>query len=487
MSTLIQDLRHAARNLLRAPGFTAITILTVALGIGANTAIFSVVNGVILRPLPYPEPDRLMFITSRFPALGFDEFWVSPPEYMEYQEWTKAFSSIGAYGTSEANLAARDRPRRVRTATVDASLLETLAVPPARGRYFTAAETRANGPDVAMLSHEIWQSAFGGREMVGQTVSLDARSWQVVGIMPPGFDVMDNKVEVWLPLRLDRADRHNRSNHYLYLVGRLTSGVPRAQAEAEISTLYARWDEQFPKTHKPNAKSHQLQMEPAQARIVGSAARAIWVLQAAVAFVLLIACANLANLLLARAETRHREFSVRTALGASRWRLLRQFMTEGLVLSLTGGVLGLAVAVAGLRALLAAFPESLPRATEVAVDPIVLGFTLLMSLMTGLVFGLAPLLHLDTGSLAVSLRESGGRGSTGSARHWVRRGLVMAEVALAVMLVVGAGLMLRTVVNLMQVDAGFNRAPLTTFALDLPAATYGDGPAVVRLASAASP
>jgi predicted permease len=480
MSTLIQDLRHATRNLLRTPGFTAITILTVALGIGANTAIFSVVNGVILRPLPYPEPDRLMFITSRFPSLGFDEFWVSPPEYLEYQEWTKAFSSIGAYSTSEANLAASERPRRVRTGTVDAKLLETLAVPPARGRHFTAAETRANGPDVAILSHEIWQSAFGGREMVGQTVSLDARLWQVVGIMPPGFDVMDNKVEVWLPLRLDQANRQNRGNHYLYLVGRLAPGVPQAQAEAEISTLYARWEEQFPKSHTPSAKFHQLQMEPTQAEIVGSAARAIWVLQAAVAFVLLIACANLANLLLARAETRHREFSVRVALGASRWRLLRQFMTEGLVLSVTGGVLGLAVAVAGLRALLAAFPESLPRAAEVALDPIVLGFTLLVALVTGLVFGLAPLLHLDTGSLAVSLRDSGGRGSTGSARHWVRRGLVMAEVALAVMLVVGAGLMLRTVVNLMQVDAGFNRAPLTTFALDLPSATYGDGPAVVR-------
>jgi putative ABC transport system permease protein len=480
MSNLIQDVRQAARNLLRTPGFTAITILTVALGIGANTAIFSVVNGVILRPLPYPEPERLMFVTSRFPSMGFDQFWVSPPEYMEYQEWTKAFSSLGAFTTGEVNLSANERPRRVRTGIVDAQLLKTLGIPAASGRHFTATETRNGGPDVAILSHEIWQSAFGGREIVGQTVSLDARSWQVVGIMPPGFDVMDNKVEVWLPLRLDPANRQNRGNHYLYLIGRLAPGVPQSQGEAEISTLYARWADQFPKNHKPSSNFHQLQMEPAQAEIVGSAARAIWVLQAAVAFVLLIACANLANLLLARAETRHREFSVRTALGASRWRLLRQFMTEGLLLSVTGGVLGLGVAIAGLEALLAAFPESLPRAAEVSLDPLVLGFTLLVSLLTGLVFGLAPLLHLDTGSLAVSLRESGGRGSTGSARHWIRRGLVMAEVALAVMLVVGAGLMLRTVVNLMQVDAGFDRAPLTTFALDLPSTTYADGPAVVR-------
>ncbi len=480
MSTLMLDLRHAIRNLLRTPGFALVTILTLALGIGANTAIFSVVNGVILRPLGYPQPERLMFITSRFPSLGFDQFWISPPEYFEFTEWNRSFSSVGAFTTGELNLSASDRPRRVRTGNVDAALLKTLGVPAARGRHFTAEETRTGGPDVAMLSHETWQAVFGGREMVGKTMSLNGQSWEVVGIMPPGFDVMDNKVEVWLPLRLDASNRNNRANHGLYLVGRLADGRTMREAQAEISTLYARWEEQFPKTHKPSANFHQFQMEPAQAEIVGSASRAIWVLQAAVGFVLLIACANLANLLLARAETRHREFAVRAALGAGRWRLLRQFMTEGILLSLSGGVLGLAVALAVLRTLLAAYPESLPRSADVSLDPMVLGFTLLVSLATGVVFGLAPLLHLSSDSLAVTLRESGGRGSTGSARHWIRRGLVMAEVALAVMLVVGAGLMLRTVVNLMQVDAGFDRAPLTTFALDLPTATYADGPSVVR-------
>ncbi len=479
MASLLQDLRHAIRNLLRTPAFAVVTVLTLALGIGANTAIFSVVNGVILRPLGYPEPERLMFITSRFPSLGFDQFWISPPEYLELREWNRSFAGVGAFTTGEVNLAAADRPRRARSGSVDAELLRTLGVAAVAGRHFRPEETRAGGPDVVMLSHEIWQSAYGGRDLVGQTISLNGRAWEVVGVMPPGFDVMDNRIEVWQPLRLDPANRQNRGNHGLYLIGRLAPGATMAQAQAEIDTLYGRWAAEFPRSHTPSADFHQLQMEPAQAEIVGSAARAIWVLQAAVAFVLLIACANLANLLLARAETRHREFAVRAALGAGRWRLLRQFMAEGVVVSLAGGALGLVVAETGLRLLLAAYPDSLPRSADVALDPAVLGFTLLVSLATGIVFGLAPLLHLAPDSLATTLKEGGSRGATGS-RHWMRRGLVMAEVALAVMLVVGAGLMLRTVVNLMNVDAGFDRAPLSTFALDLPTATYGDGTAVVR-------
>ncbi|MEW6322442.1 MAG: ABC transporter permease [Acidobacteriota bacterium] len=478
--SLFHDVRLAARNLVRAPGFTAVTILTLALGIGVNTAIFSVVRGVILRPLPYPEPERVMFITSRFPDMGFDQFWVSPPEYFELQEWSRSYAALGAFSTGEANLSASDRPRRVRTGAVDDHLLRALAVPAARGRHFTSQEARAGGPNVVLLSHEIWQSAFAGREMLGQTIDLDGRSREVVGVMPPGFDVLDEKVEVWVPLGLDPANRRNRGNHRLYLVGRLAEGVSQAQAAAEFDSLYGRWAEEFSGTHRPSAEFHQLQIEAAQDEVVGGASRAIWVLQAAVAFVLLIACANLANLLLARAESRHREFAVRAALGAGRWRLLRQFLTEGILLAVAGGALGLGVAVASLRALITAYPDSLPRAGAIALDPLVLGFTLAVSLATGLFFGLAPLLHLSPSSLAGALKDSGGRGATGAARHWIRRGLVMAEIALAVMLVVGAGLMLRTVVNLMEVDAGFDRAPLTTFALDLPAARYPDGPSVVR-------
>ncbi len=484
LDTVRQDLRSAVRNLLRAPGFALVTILTLALGIGANTAIFSVVNAVILRPLGYPQPEQLMFLTSRFPNMGFEQFWVSPPEYFEMTEINQSFSVVGAFTTTEVNLAALDRPRRVVGAVVNGELFEALAVPPARGRWFRREETRANGPSLVVLSHEIWQSAFASRpDIVGQAVDVDGVKREVVGVMPPGFDVMDNKAEVWLPLPLNPQNRQNRGSHFLYLVGRLRDGVTMQQAQAELASLVQNWGDRVGvRMHVFNPENHALQMEPVQEEIVGSARRAIWVLQAAVGFVLLIACANLANLLLARAESRHREFAVRTALGAGRTRLLGQFLTEGTLLSLLGAVVGLGLAWLGVRAVIAAYPESLPRSVDIALDPSVLGFTLFVALLTGIVFGLAPLLHLSPAGLSQSLKEGGVRGAT-SARHYVRRGLVMAEVALAVVLVVGAGLMLRTVLNLTNVDAGFDRSRLVTFALDLPTPTYPQAEQIVSFYS----
>jgi predicted permease len=472
--SLLQDLKSALRNLRRSPGFALLTILTLAVGIGANTAIFSVLNAVILRPSAYPRPDQLMFVSSRFPMMGFDQFWVSPPEYFELSEINQSFSSVGAFRTGEANVFAGDRPRRVNTGMVNGELLETLSVPPRAGRWFLREETRANGPRLVILASELWQSAFAARpDIVGTTIEVNGVQREVVGIMPPGFDVMDNHVELWLPLDLDPSNRQNRGNHSLSLIARVKDSVTPAQAQVELATLVATWGERTgARNHVFTPDGHALQMEPMQEEIVGSARVAIWVLQAAVGFVLLIACANFANLLLARAETRHREFAVRTAIGASRWRLLVQFATEGCVLALAGGAVGLVLAWAGVRALVAAYPDSLPRATEIAVDPAVLGFTFAVSLATGVIFGLAPLLHLSPGGLHSALKEGGVRGST-STRHRVRRALVTAEVALAVVLVVGAGLMLRTVMNLMSVDAGFDQSRLVTFALELPPARYG--------------
>jgi putative ABC transport system permease protein len=494
MDSFRQDLRIATRSLVRTPGFTAIALITLALGIGANTAIFSIVSGVILRPLSYPNPQQLMYLTTQFPALGFEQFWVSPPEYMEFREFNQSFAAVGAFRTAESNLTAGDRPLRVRTALVDEHLFAALGVPAAQGRLFAKGEAEVTGPPpaqgqpapqtqpIVVLSHEFWQSAFGGRSMIGTSIEINGRPREVIGILPPGTDLMDTRTEIWLPLGLNPGNRQNRGSHNLYLVGRLKDGVTQAAAQTELNTLIANWGQRagIPTGSGPGRhvfvplkgrNGHILQMKPLQEEILGAAGRSIWVLQASVGFVLLIACANLANLLLARAESRHREFAVRTAIGATRWRLLRQFMTEGVLLSLLGGVLGVLLARVGLGALLSAYPASLPRTSEVNVDVPVLLFTLGVALVTGVLVGLTPLMHTRASGLLIALKEGGAKGATNAARHHVRRGLVMAEVALAVMLVIGAGLLLRTVYNLTKVDGGFDRSRLVTFSMTLPQAT----------------
>lgn len=467
------DLLYALRNLRKSPGYAVVTILTLALGIGANTAIFSVVNGVILKPLPYPAPERLVYITSQFPTLGFDQFWVSAPEFVEFAEANRSFERVGAYRAGEVNLGTADQPRRVKSAIVTSELMPVLAVPALRGRQFTREDTLPGAEDVAILSSELWRSAFGTDDaVIGRVVQIDGAPTRIVGIMPPGYDIHNSQVEVWLPLTLDPANPGGRGGHFLYLVGRLREGVTLEQAKADTETLLRKWPQRTPGNHVPNTTNHRLRFDSLKEDLVGGLRTALWVLQGAVGFVLLIACANLGNLLLARAESRQREFAIRTALGAARWRLLRQFMTEGLVLSLLGGAVGAALGYAGLKALLAANPDSLPRSGEIALDPLVLVFTLLVSIATGVVFGFAPLINLRERIVSNSLKESGQRSTASAARTWIRRGLVMAEVALAVVLVIGAGLLLRSFWNLMNVDAGFNRSRLVTFGLVLPSSTY---------------
>ena len=472
MTSFIQDVRFALRKLRKSPGFAALTITTLALGIGANTAIFSVVNGVVLRPLPYPEPHRLMFITSQFPSLGFDQFWVSAPEFLEFREWNQSFESVGAYTVGAANLGT-DRPSRPVTAIITHDLITTLGVNPAIGRPFTADDMLPEAEDVAILSHELWERSFGANPSVlGTTSQINGVSTRIVGVMPPGFDVHDNRVELWLPLTINPQSPGGRGSHFLYLVGRLNRGVSPAQARADLERLLTDWSGLAKAPHAPNPKGHRLRIDDLQGDVVGNVKTALWVLQGAVAFVLLIACANLANLLLARADSRHREFAVRAALGAGRARLLRQFVTEGVVLALLGAILGVVVGTVGLRSLLAAFPGSIPRAAEISLDWRVMLFTLGIAIATGLVFGLAPILHLRESAVAGALKEGGTRTSAGTARTRTRDALVMAEVALAVILVVGAGLLLKSFWNLMQVDAGFDRSRLSTFGLVLPNASY---------------
>ena len=469
---MFKDLRYAIRSLWRQPGFAIITVLTLALGIGANTAVFSVVNGVLLRPLPYPEPERLEFITSKFPGLAFNQFWISPPEFLEFRDHNQAFESVGAYVTGAVNFGTSP-PSRPVSAQVTPEFMPTLGVQPFLGRWLTAADSVPNAPPVVVLSWELWQGSLGGAPIVGQTVQINNRATEVVGIMPKGYDVHDQRVEVWQPFVLDPATLPNRrGNHLLYLVGRRKPGVSHAEALADVNRLVHQWRQIVPNGHVPSPDGHPYRLDPLQEDIVGGVRQALVVLQAAVAFVLLIACANLANLIIARADSRMREYAVRSALGASWTRMLRQLITEGLVLAFAAAVIGIGLAWGGLTLLVAAYPNGIPRMAEITLDQRVMLFTTGVAALTGLIFGLVPMTHVARGRVGTTLKDSGGRTTAGTVRARLRSALVVAEVALAVLLVVGAGLLIRSFANLMRVDLGFNRAQMTTFGLVLPAPTY---------------
>src|SRR5262245_30754108 len=367
------DILYALRTIAKSPAYAAVTVLTLALGIGATTAIFSVVNGFMLKPLPYPRSDRLMFITSTFPGLGFDRFWISLPEWSEFEERNRSFTAVGGYREGSVNLGTPERPRRVNSMLVTPELLDVLGVPPLRGRLFIPADAAPGAEDVGVISYGAWQSDFGGEDSVlGRVIQIDGTPTRIVGIMPRGYDVHDERVDVILPLTINPTTFPNqRGSHFLYLVGRLKDDVTPQQAYTDLAMMVTQWRGLSGNRHSPSyglangANVHALQMQPMKRDMVGSIGTALWVLQGAVGFVLLIACANLANLILARAESRQKEFAIRSALGAGRWRLLRQFLTEGVILALVGGALGAVVGFAGLRALLAANPQSIPRALEI--------------------------------------------------------------------------------------------------------------------------
>jgi predicted permease len=472
MDNLRKDLQHALRTLRRQPGFTIVTILTLALGIGANTAIFSVVNGVLLRPLEYPHPEQLEFLSTTFLKLGFDQFWMTLPEFLEFRDHNSTFQSVGAYSTGAVNLGT-DPAIRPNSAVVTPEFMPTLGVRPVAGRWFTSEDSRPGADPVVILSADLWRRAFGSDPaLLGRRVMIDGVSNQVVGIMPAGYDVHEQKVELWQPVTIPDATQllNQTGNHYLYAVGRVKDGVTAPSAQADINHLLEIWVNFVPSKTQGDilntgqqanaAFPHRLRMDPLKTDIVGSISRALVILQGAVLFVLVIACANLANLLLARAESRQREFAVRAALGAGRGRLLAQFVTEGLVLAALAAAVGTGLAFLAVRGLVALSPSTIPRAAEITLDWHVLLFTLVLTVATGFAFGLTPL--LSTGAhLSTALRQ-GTRTSAG-ARRAVRSVLVIAEIAIAVTLVVGAGLLVRSFVNLLHVDAGFERAHLVTF------------------------
>ncbi len=468
MDNFRKDLRYAIRALRRQPSFAFIVILTLALGIGANTAVFSVLNAVVLRPLAYPQPDRLQLITSQFPSLNFEQFWISPPEYVEFRDNNHVFESVGGYRAGEVNIGT-DPPIRVTSAIVTPELMPVLGVPAFAGRWFTADDSVPHAEEVAILSWDLWQRTFNGQtSAIGQSMKVNGVSTRIVGIMPRGYDVHDEKVELWRPLTIDPSSfPQSRGSHFLYLVGRLKPGVTLAQARADLEVQLNKWPSLAPNTHTPNTKLHRLRIDALKEDMVGSVRLALLVLQGAVAFVLLIACANLANLLIARADSRMREYALRSALGASRWRLLGQLTTEGLVLSIAGAVAGWALAWGGLKLLMTVNPDAIPRSAEVGLDWTVMLFTLAVAGLTALIFGFVPLVHLGRDRIGSVMKDSGSRSSTGTVRSRMRSALVVAEVALAVLLVVGAGLLIRSFYNLTRVDVGFNRSQLTTFGIVL--------------------
>jgi putative ABC transport system permease protein len=462
------------RSLLRRPGFCAVVILTLALGIGANSAIFSVVNAVLLKPLPYRAPERLALIWSRWN--NFDKTWLAEGEYFDYQRMDRLFEDAAAWSLNgDVALTGAPGPESVDAMQMTANLLDVLGTPPALGRAFTATEDVPHGPPVVMVGYDLWQRRFGGDpSLVGRIVDVDGRHAQVVGIMPRGFRFpiefqSRTAAQIVSPLGADRAAA-DRDGHYLYAVARLKPGVTMPAVSAELRALTQRWTEQklYPETMHFTAFA-----VPVVEEVTGGVRSALVVLAAAVALLLLLTCANVANLILTRADSRRREVAVRAALGAGRAQLFRLALGESAILCAAGGAAGLALAWAGVRVLVAKAPTTVPRIAELSVDSRVLALTLALSVATGLIFALIPSAHVAGLDLSDALRD-GARGQRGGLER--RRGralLVVTEMALAVLLVIGAGLTIRSFMNLQRIDPGFDARNALTLRLSLPAARYG--------------
>ncbi|MFP5264632.1 MAG: ABC transporter permease [Blastocatellia bacterium] len=468
METLIQDLRYSVRVLLKRPAFTAIIVLALAIGIGANTAIFSVINAILLRPLPYKNPDRISMIWLDNKKLGVDQDWHSYPNYMDYKEQNQSFEDMAAFNDRSFNLTGAGEPVRVTGVWATASLFPVMGIEPALGRTFTVEEEEPGKDLVVVISNGLWQRLFGAdRDVVGRAINLNGVDRTIIGVMPPSFSFPEKETEIWVPLALSPQRKQARGAFSLKAVGRLKPGVTIEQARADMGAIATRLQEQY-----PNMAGYGVNLVPLHEQVTGKVRPALLVLLGAVAFVLLIACANVANLLLARAAAREREMAIRAALGARRSRIIRQLLTESVVLAILGGVAGLLIATWGLDVLIALSPPDTPRLEQAGVDARVMAFTLGVSLLTGFVFGLVPALESSKPDMNESLKE-GGRGSTGGRRgSRVRSLLVVSEIALSLVLLICAGLMIRSFVRLQAFDLGFNPNNLITMRVQLPGSKY---------------
>jgi putative ABC transport system permease protein len=481
IATLWQDLRFGLRMLLKSPGFTVMAVITLALGIGANTAIFTVVNGVLLKPLPFIEPERLVTVWERYPAWGIERNDPAAANYADWKAQSQSFESLAMLSWVKGiNLTGSDDPVRILSVSVTANLFQVLQVKPLLGRVFTAEEEILGRDQVVLLSYNLWKSRFGGDPaVVGKTVSLDAQNCTVVGVMPPGFVFpggtgIEPAVDLWRPLALSAPELRERSWHAYTVIGRLKQGISLDQARVEMDTLQTR----IQKANPSSSAGTHCNIIALREQSVGGVRRALLVLFGAAAFVLLIACANVANLLLARAGARQREFAIRTALGAGRWPIMRQLLVESTLLALAGAALGALLAVWGVRALTAGagrqIAERTPGWNEIGVDLSVFGFTLAVAVATGIIFGLAPAFQAARPGATAALKD-GGRGLTaGLQRNSLRSTLVITEIALASMLLIGAGLLLQSFMKLQRVPTGFNPARVLTFELGLPMARFSE-------------
>ena len=470
METLLRDIRYGIRSLVKRPGFTVVALIALALGIGANTAIFSLVNAVLLRPLPFAEPDRLVWMWGNV-RNGTNRASVAPLDFLDYRKENKTFEEFAAsFGIPLAlNLTGSGEPERLSAAAVTGNYFQALGAKPALGRTFQLENERPGSDEVAVLSYGLWQKRFGGDPgIIGKTVTLDGKAREVIGVMPQHFS-FPLAAGLWIPINFDFSpEMKQRKAHFMRPIGKLKEGVTIAQAQADLDLVARRLEEQYPETNT----GWGLRLVSLREQLVGNTRPTLLILLGAVGFVLLIACANVANLLLVRAAARQKEIALRAALGAGRFRIVRQMITESVLLALVGGTLGTLLAIWGVDLLVTLSADNLPSTAQVRIDATVLGFTLLISLFTGVLFGLAPALRTMKLNLSESLKEGGRSSSEGAGRNRTRSVLVVIESAVAVVLLVGAGLLVRSLIQLQNTSPGFDARNLLTMRVDLSRQKY---------------
>lgn len=472
VETFFQDLRHGLRSLLKKPGFTFTAVIALALGIGANTAIFSVVNGVLLRSLAYAEPDRVVMLWERSLTGRSTRNVVSPANFLDWQKQSTSFESMAAVADRPVNLTGGGgEPEEIKAQLVSQQFFSALGVQPVMGRVFLPEEDRLGNDLVIILSHELWRNRFGANPaIIGKQATINGRQRTIIGVMPRGFHFLDSQVKAWVPGGLDPSINYREtSGRFLRVVARLKPGVTVEQAQGELAGIAKQLEQTYVKFNT----GWGVNVLPIHEQVVGEIRPILIVLLAAVAFVLLIACANVANLLLSRAAARQKELALRAALGAGRIRLVRQMLTESILLAVMGGILGVLLAYWGIQVLVAFGPDNIPRLNEITINLRVLVFTLAISLLTGALFGLVPALQASRPDLNDALKE-GSRGSTGGRSGTFRNIFVVAEVSLALVLLIGAGLMIRSFLRLQSVETGFDAQNVLTMRVQLPGKKYGE-------------